>query len=134
MINQDHTILVVDDVEENREILAKRLEREGFKVETANNGDQGLEVLRSSIIDLVLLDIMMPETDGITMLGEIRADKTFDDVAVIMVTALDNMNVALDCMRKGACGYITKPYEMDQIKQQVRHCLKMEPQLVHSND
>ena len=134
MINQEYTILVVDDVKENRDILARRLERDGFKIETATNGEQGMEVLRSSLIDLVLLDIMMPETDGITMLSQIRADKTFDDVAVIMVTALDNMNVALDCMRKGACGYITKPYEMEQVKHQVRHCLKLEPQLVHSSD
>ena len=134
MINQEYTILVVDDVKENRDILARRLERDGFKIETATNGEQGMEVLRSSLIDLVLLDIMMPEIDGITMLSQIRDDKTFDDVAVIMVTALDNMNVALDCMRKGACGYITKPYEMEQVKQQVRHCLKLEPQLVHSND
>ena len=134
MINPDKTILVVDDVAENRDILAKRLQKDGFNVEVASNGEEGLEVLRNSLIDLVLLDIMMPEVDGISMLGQIRADHTFDDVAVIMVTALDNMNVALDCMRKGACGYVTKPYEMEQVKKQIRHCLKMEPQLVYSAD
>lgn len=134
MINQDKTVLVVDDVAENRDILAKRLEKDGFNVEVASNGEEGLEVLHNSLIDLVLLDIMMPEVDGISMLGQIRADSTFDDVAVIMVTALDNMNVALDCMRKGACGYVTKPYEMDQVKKQIRHCLKLEPQLVYSQD
>lgn len=134
MINEDFTILIVDDVLENRDIMAKRLARDGFKVETASNGEEGLDTLRNSIVDLVLLDIMMPEIDGITMLSQIRADSTFDDVAVIMVTALDNMNVALDCMRKGACGYITKPYDMEQVRQQVRHCLKLEPTLAYSKD
>lgn len=134
MINQDKTVLVVDDVAENRDLLAKRLERDGFNVEIASNGEEGLEVLRNSLIDLVLLDIMMPEVDGISMLGQIRSDSTFDDVAVIMVTALDNMNVALDCMRKGACGYVTKPYEMEQVRKQIMHCLKMEPGLAFSQD
>lgn len=134
MINHDYTILIVDDVEENRDILSRRLSKDGFKVELARNGQEGMEVLRNSIIDLVLLDIMMPEVDGISMLAQIRSENTFDDVAVIMVTAVDNMNVALDCLRKGACGYITKPFEMESVKQQVRHCLKLEPQLVYSQD
>lgn len=126
MINQDKTILVVDDIDANRDILAKRLERDGFNVEAASNGEESLDILRNSLIDLVLLDIMMPEVDGISVLDQIREDSTFDDVGVIMVTALDNMNVALDCMRRGACGYITKPYEMEQIRKQVSHCLKMD--------
>lgn len=134
MLHQDKTILVVDDIAENRNLLAKRLEREGFNVATASNGELGMEVMRNSLIDLVLLDIMMPEVDGLSMLEEIRSDSTFDDVGVIMVTALDNMNVAMDCMRRGACGYITKPYEMEQISKQIKHCLKMEPHLVHSSD
>jgi CheY-like chemotaxis protein len=134
MINQDYTILIVDDIEENRDILARRLDKDGFKIETAVDGQQALDTLRSSVIDLVLLDIMMPEVDGINVLDKIRKDKTFDDVAVIMVTAIDNMNVALECLRKGACGYVTKPYEMEQVKKQIRHCLKLEPQLAYSSE
>lgn len=134
MIQQDKTILVVDDIAENRNILATRLERDGFKVATASNGEEGMEVLRNSLIDLVLLDIMMPEVDGLSMLGQIRAESIFDDVGVVMVTALDNMNVAMDCMRRGACGYITKPYEMEQVTKQIRQCLKMEPHLAYSKD
>jgi len=126
MINEDYTILIVDDVEENRDILARRLSKEGFKIEVANNGQEGLDTLRNSVIDLILLDIMMPKMGGIVMLDRIRAESTFDDVAVIMVTAIENMNVALECLRNGACGYITKPYEMEQVKNQIRHCLKLE--------
>ena len=129
MINEQYTILVVDDVEENRDILERRLRKEGFKVEVATDGQDAIDTLRNSIIDLVLLDIMMPEIDGISVLMQIREDSMFDDVAVIMVTAVDNMNVALDCLRKGACGYITKPFEMEQVKKQIRNCLKLEPTL-----
>jgi len=133
MINENYTILVVDDVEENRDILDRRLSKMGFKVEVAPDGQVAIDTMRNSIIDLVLLDIMMPEIDGISVLKQIREDSMFDDVPVIMVTAIDNMNVALDCLRKGACGYITKPFEMEQVRKQIQNCLNLEPTLAYSS-
>ena len=132
MINENFTLLVVDDNEENRDILSRRLNSAGFKTINAKDGQDAMNVLNGKIIHLVLLDIMMPEVDGITLLSQIRADSTFDDMPVIMVTAIDVVNVAQDCLRKGACGYITKPYDIDLIKQKIRQCLKLEPQLVSS--
>lgn len=130
MINENFTLLVVDDNEENRDILSRRLNSAGFKTIDAKDGKDAMDILNEKVIHLVLLDIMMPEVDGITLLSQIRADSTFDDMPVIMVTAIDVVNVAQDCLRKGACGYITKPYDIDLIKQKIRQCLKMEPQLV----
>jgi len=130
MVNENFTLLVVDDGEENRDILSRRLKAAGFKTETAKDGQQAMDVLHEKVIHLVLLDIMMPEVDGITLLSQIRADSTFDDMPVIMVTAIDVVNVAQDCLRKGACAYVTKPYDMDVIKQKIRLCLKLEPRLV----
>lgn len=132
MINESYTLLVVDDNEENRDILSRRLSAAGFNIETANDGQDAMNVLQEKIIHLVLLDIMMPEVDGITLLSQIRNDNTFDEMPVIMVTAIDIINVAQDCLRKGACGYVTKPYDIDIIKQRIRQCLKLEPRLVGS--
>lgn len=130
MINENFTLLIVDDNEENRDILSRRLNSAGFKTETANDGFDAMKILQEKIIHLVLLDIMMPEVDGITLLSQIRADSTFDDMPVIMVTAIDVINVAQDCLRKGACGYVTKPFDIDLIKQKIRQCLELKPRLV----
>jgi CheY-like chemotaxis protein len=131
MINNNYTILIVDDNEDNRELLSKRLSTSGFNIVIAEDGKQALEVLHKQVIDLVLLDIMMPEIDGITVLSRIRSDNTYDDMAIIMLTAIDIVNVAQDCLRRGANAYITKPYDMDLIKQKIRQCLKLEPRLVN---
>ena len=123
MENEKNVILVIDDVKENGEILKRKLGKEGFSIETATTGPEGLEILKNESIDLVLLDINMPDMDGITVLKTIRSDSTLSHIAVIMATADEDLNTALECMRKGACGYVTKPLNMDQVKQQIAHCL-----------
>lgn len=75
------------------------------------------KALSEKVINLVLLDIMMPKVDGITLLSEIRENSEYSNIPVIMVTALDVIDVAQECLRKGACGYVTKPYDIDLIKQ-----------------
>ena len=118
-----YSILVVDDVKENIEILRLKLASEGFRIEAANTGPAGLEILKNEDIDLVLLDISMPDMDGITVLKTIRSDSALSHIAVIMATADEDLNTAFECMKHGACGYVTKPFDMDQVKQQISHCL-----------
>jgi CheY-like chemotaxis protein len=130
MIYNKYTILVVDDTEENRKLLSMRLTADGFNVVTASNGQQALDMVHEEVIHLVLLDIMMPEIDGITVLSRIRSESTFDDMPVIIVSAIDVLNVAKDCMRRGANDYITKPYDMALIKQKILQYLKLRPELV----
>lgn len=130
MVNSKYTILVVDDTEDNRDILSKRLSADGFNVVTAGNGQQALDIVLTEVIHLVLLDIMMPEVDGITVLSRIRSESTFDDMPVIIVSAIDVANVAEDCIRRGANDYITKPYDMVLIKQKIRQHLQLGPKLV----
>lgn len=125
MTDNNYTLLVVDDVEENRDILARRLTTAGYDVKTAKDGQQALDVLQNENIHLLLLDIMMPEIDGLTLLKKIRSDSLYDDMPVIMVTAIDVINVAQDCLKKGACSYVTKPYDMDNVKEKIRQCLKI---------
>jgi CheY-like chemotaxis protein len=124
MNNEIGKILVVDDIVENCDILKIRMEKVGYEVDTETDSNQAIDRLRASQYDLVLLDINMPGTSGITLLEQIRGDEAFDSVAVIMITAIDDVQVALDCMRKGACGYLTKPFNVDQIRQQINNCFK----------
>jgi len=122
-MGNDQTILIIDDVDENIDILKRQLNAEGYHVISANEAPKGLHILKNQHIDLLLLDINMPVLDGITLLGNIREDSSLSHVAVIMVTANDDVKTALQCLKKGACGYITKPYSMKQIKQQIKICV-----------
>jgi DNA-binding response OmpR family regulator len=122
-MNENYTVLVIDDVEENREILKRRLVKAGYRVETATEGREGLGLLRNTLVDVVLLDINMPIMDGMTVLKALRQDQTLSRIPVIMLTALDDTKTAMQCLKTGACGYVTKPFNMDQVTQQIRNCL-----------
>ena len=124
MTNEAGKILVVDDIVENCDILKIRMEKIGYDVDTETDSNQAFDRIKSSGYSLILLDINMPGTSGITLLENIRNDESLDNVAVIMITAVDDIQVALDCMRKGACGYLTKPFNIDQIRQQINNCFK----------
>lgn len=123
MDNENYTVLVVDDMEQNRDLLAHQLELAGFKTVKADGEQETKKALSEKVINLVLLDIMMPKVDGITLLSEIRENSEYSNIPVIMVTALDVIDVAQECLRKGACGYVTKPYDIDLIKQKIIFCL-----------
>jgi adenylate cyclase len=104
-------ILVVDDNAGNREMLSRRLEREGYSVDTAENGRAALEMLETGAFDLVLLDIVMPELDGFAVLQSIRANQRWKEVAVIMISALDEIRSVVRCIEMGAEDYLPKPFD-----------------------
>ena len=88
-MNEDQgRILVVDDNEMNRDMLAKRLSRKGFEVVQASGGRQALDLLEEESFELILLDIMMPGIDGLEVLDTIRKSYPLEELAVIMATAL----------------------------------------------
>jgi CheY-like chemotaxis protein len=122
MAEKIEKVLVIDDVEGNRKLMEKYLTKLGYSVETSENGEDGLNKLSGAGFDMVLLDIAMPEMDGITVLEQIRQNNNLDKVLVMMTTAEDDMNTALQCLRMGAQGYLTKPINLDQIKQQIQNC------------
>jgi putative nucleotidyltransferase with HDIG domain len=115
-------ILVVDDEEAIREVISTLLEAQGFHCTTCSNGKLGLEAFRKDTFDLVLSDIVMPEMDGLKLLGELRLDDP--DVPVIMVTAMHDISIALEAIRAGAYDYILKPFEKDQLYLSVRRALE----------
>jgi adenylate cyclase len=104
-------LLVVDDNEANRDVLGKRLEREGFNVSSAENGRRALELVRSTSFDLVLLDIMMPEVDGFQVLSQMKADPALRDIPVIMISALDEIQSVVRCIETGAEDFLSKPFD-----------------------
>ncbi len=104
-------ILVVDDNAGNRDMLSRRLDREGYSVDTAANGREALEKLEAGGFDLVLLDIVMPELDGFAVLKSIRANQRWKEVAVIMISALDEIRSVVRCIEMGAEDYLPKPFD-----------------------
>lgn len=102
-------LLVVDDNKVNRILLARGLEGDGHKVETAENGKQALQKLRTESFDLVLLDIEMPEMNGYQVLETCLGDSELRDIPIIMTSSLDEIDSVVKCIELGAEDYLNKP-------------------------
>jgi class 3 adenylate cyclase len=102
-------LLIVDDNKVNRILLARGLEGDGHKVETAENGKQALEKLRTDAFDLVLLDIEMPEMNGYQVLEICLQDPELRDIPIIMTSSLDEIDSVVKCVELGAEDYLNKP-------------------------
>jgi two-component system, NtrC family, sensor kinase len=104
-------LLVIDDSADNRDILHRHLERQGYGVTTVSNGQQGLERLRAGAFELVLLDVLMPVKDGFEVLKEMKADSALREIPVVMISALDESNSVVRCIQMGAEDYLMKPFD-----------------------
>ena len=105
------SLLIVDDNEANRALLARRLRRQGYTVSLAENGRQALEKLRGRRFDLVLLDVIMPEMGGYHVLEKMKQDPLLRHLPVIMISALDDLEMLARCIQKGAEDYLSKPFD-----------------------
>jgi CheY-like chemotaxis protein len=110
-MSETHTILVVDDHPDNRELLMRRLEREGFRVLGAESGPQALDQVKSGPVSLILLDVMMPGMNGIEVLQAVREDHSASALPVIMVTAKAQSEDVVEALGNGANDYVTKPID-----------------------
>ncbi|HSE94891.1 MAG TPA: SpoIIE family protein phosphatase, partial [Methylomirabilota bacterium] len=113
------TILIVDDNAENRDMLARRLQREGHQVRVAEGGHAALAALAEAPTDLVLLDVMMPDLDGYAVLGRLKADPRLRHVPVIMISALDNLASVIRCIQLGAEDYLPKPFDATLLRARI---------------
>jgi phosphoserine phosphatase RsbU/P len=118
------TLLVVDDNESNRALLARRLRRQGYVVVLAENGRQALDKLRLRKFDLVLLDVIMPEMDGHRVLAVIKSDDKLRHIPVLMISALDDLEVLARCIKGGADDYLSKPFDPILLKARIDSCLE----------
>jgi adenylate cyclase len=118
-------ILIVDDVDDNVFTLERRLRQ--FldpEVTTAENGRVALQHLCARPFDLVLLDVQMPEMDGLAVLDRMRSDMSLRDVPVIMVSAVDDLDTVLRCIKLGADDYVQKPFNADLLRARVEAALE----------
>jgi class 3 adenylate cyclase len=116
--------LVVDDNENNREVLSRRLLRDGHEVMLAERGRQALRMLHRYNFDLVLLDMMMPEMDGAEVLSEIKRSPDLRELPVIMITAVDEIETVVRCIDLGADDYLLKPFNPALLRARVNSLLE----------
>ena len=115
-------IVVIDDEQGVTELLQKVFTMDGYIVRTENYSEKGLELVKNEKPDIVLLDIKMPNIDGIEVLSRIK--ETEKDVIVIMITGYGSLETAMESMKSGAFDYITKPFDINFIKELVARSLE----------
>jgi putative two-component system response regulator len=119
---EKETVLVVDDEKMVRRSLLKSLSRNGYYCDEASNADEALEFLKNNPTELVILDIMMPGTSGSELLPQLK--ESFPDTAVVMATAVVDPDTIVHCMKNGAQDYITKPFDVNQLVQNIQLVLE----------
>lgn len=123
------SILLVDDEEPNRVLITHRLSKEGYRVTAAAGGRQALELLRQQRFDLVLLDLMMPDMDGLATLDAIKSDPFIDTTPVVMLTASNARDSVVHCLSLGAADYLIKPVNPVDLRRRVQRQLAGHGQL-----
>ncbi|MBE7470223.1 MAG: adenylate/guanylate cyclase domain-containing response regulator [Anaerolineae bacterium] len=121
---QPSSVLIVDDNEDIRSLLAGQIKRQGHTVTTAENGRQALELVRTQPFDLMLLDMMMPELDGYGVLTQLKADPDLRHLPVVVVSAVDDLDSVVRCIELGADDYMFKPFNKVLLKARVSACLE----------
>lgn len=120
-------ILIIEDEEKIARFIELELAHEGYEIEKAFNGREGLEMVENGHFDLVLLDIMLPELNGLEVLRRVRR---FSDIPIIMLTARDAVMDKVSGLDMGADDYITKPFAIEELLARIRVVLKRKPAAV----
>ena len=117
-------ILVVDDNAANRDVLARRMIREGHQVVTADSGSAALAQTTAQPFDLILLDLIMPDMGGYEVLRRLKADESTREIPVVIVSALDELDSVVRCIEAGAEDYLTKPFNPILLRARIGACLE----------
>ncbi len=115
-------ILIVEDDDRILEFIKKGLSAEGYIIQTATNGKQGLLMAKSNNYDLIILDLMLPDTDGRTICKSLRLERI--STPILMLTALDNLEDKVEGLRIGADDYLTKPFAFDELIARIQALLR----------
>jgi len=115
-------ILIVDDELNMRLVLSAMLKKEGYEVASASDGREALQILKSSKIAVVVTDLKMPDIDGMELLNHIS--EQHPEIPVIMITAHGTVATAVEALKKGALDYITKPFDIDELKNVISKAMK----------
>ena len=115
MTHELNRILLVDDDRQTRLKLSRNLESEGYTVGVAQGGRQALDMLESEPFDLIILDILMPEVDGLTVLSQVKATPALRDIPVVVISAVDEPESIEKCRQLGAAEYLIKPVSAENL-------------------
>ena len=118
------SILVVDDNKNNTTLLQKRLQKIGNKVEVANDGLEALKAVEKVELDLILLDIIMPNMNGYEVLEFLKKDKRFYEIPVIMLSSMNDLTSIYRCIELGADDYVTKPFDKTILEARISACIE----------
>ncbi|MDC0835243.1 adenylate/guanylate cyclase domain-containing protein [Geitlerinema sp. CS-897] len=122
---QPATILVVDDDPTNRRLLQHLLSQHGYRVKVASSGREALETIAEELPDLILLDILMPDVDGLETCQALKADPNTRDVPVIFLSALHETFDKVKAFDVGGADYVTKPFEVAELLARIRHQVRL---------
>ncbi|MGH9201886.1 MAG: response regulator, partial [Vicinamibacterales bacterium] len=114
------SLLVVDDNEDNRDVLARRLRQKDYVVTVAEDGSEALELVEKGSYDLILLDVTMPGTGGLEVLSRLRTQHSETQLPIIMVTARAERADIVEAFRLGANDYVTKPIDLPVVLARIR--------------
>ncbi|WP_019390569.1 response regulator transcription factor [Priestia filamentosa] len=115
-------ILIIEDEEKIARVISLELEYEGYQSDIATSGKEGLELFQKGNWDLILLDVMLPELNGMEVLRRIRSTDTY--TPVILITARDSVVDKVNGLDQGANDYITKPFQIEELLARIRACLR----------
>lgn len=118
------TVLVIDDEESILELIKLGLHYEGFQVETATDGEQGLVAAQRINPDVIILDIMLPDIDGLEVCRRMRGNPTTRDIPILMLTAKDEVSDRILGLQTGADDYLTKPFNFYELLERIRAILR----------
>jgi len=120
---KEGNVLVVDDLEDNRVLLLRLLSRLGYSVQLMDSGRNALNYVAGHPVDLILLDIMMPELDGVETLKRLKANPTMAHIPVIMLSFADEVGTVVRCIELGAEDFLPKPFNMVLLMARIESCL-----------
>src|SRR5688500_14583898 len=131
-ITQPLKCLVVDDEPRLRQVLLHLMRGDGFTCLEASNGVEAIELLERQPVPLVMSDMRMPRMDGIELLRTLR--QRWPDTAVVMITAVADVEVAVSCLAMGAMDYLTKPFHLEEVRARVRQALEKRRLVLENRD
>lgn len=118
------TVVMVDDDEFQRKIVSKILEEENYRLVFAAGGVEALSVLRKTRPDLILMDIMMPDMDGLEVMRQMKTVPRLADIPIIMITGKSEKNIVTESLKAGATGFVVKPFARDTLLGKVAKVLR----------
>jgi putative nucleotidyltransferase with HDIG domain len=124
--------LVVDDEPRLRQVLVHLMRNDGFRCFEASDGTEAIALLERQPVTLIMSDMRMPRMDGIELLRQVRS--RWPDIAVVMITAVSDVDVGVSCLAMGAMDYLTKPFHLEEVRARVRQALEKRRLIIDNKD